>query len=132
MAGEKTEKAGISLLGKREGYVQHGAGRIFLPGKEIGWKNQKGCRKSAGLVPFDGFPDNFSFSGSRFADTSLEVAVGRTRQSAGGQSLMENEAKRCALTQDFAKSETWMSGVAWWISRAIMFWTKGNSSEHNS
>jgi len=83
-------------------------------------------------MPFEGFPDNFSFSGSRFADTFLEMSVGRTRRSTGEQPRMMEEAKkRCALTQDVIKSETWMSGVAWWTLRAIMFWTNGISSGHN-
>ena len=69
-------------------------------------------------MTFEGFPDNFSFSGSRFADTFLEMSVGRTRRSTGEQPRMMEEAKkRCALTQDFTESETWMSGAAWWISK---------------
>jgi len=46
-----------------------------------GWKNQRGSRKSAGFMSFEGFPDIFSFSGDRFADTFLDMSVERTRQS---------------------------------------------------
>ena len=47
------------------------AGRFAVRGENRLEKSEGGCRESAKFMNFDGFPDYFSFSGSRFADTSL-------------------------------------------------------------
>jgi len=75
-------------------------GNAMLGYRAVG-KTRKRSRKSAGLNAFEGFPDNFSFSGSRFADTFLGVSVGRTRRNNRGTAPNVDEAKKVCPNPGF-------------------------------